>query len=120
MGSEMCIRDSFIDPEGAYHMVDWKRCKRPLDPAVNACFGRYGTGPCEHLLDNDYVHYSLQQNLYAAILRRCYGIVVSSMSLAQLHPDQASYRLVPVPCWSGLADDLLNREKQRSDKFDVA
>ena len=100
----------FIDPAGAYHMVDWKRCKRSLDPAANARFDRYGKGPCKHLLDNDYTHYCLQQNLYAAILRRRYDIVVSSMSLAQLHPDQASSCLISVPSWSCLADHLLDRE----------
>ena len=99
----------FIDASGRFHMVDWKRCKRSLDPMSNIQYSRYGLPPCEHLLDNDYVHYSLQQNLYAAILRRRYNIIVSSMTLAQLHPDYKDYQIISVPTWASLADNLLER-----------
>ena len=99
----------FVDTYGHYHMVDWKRCKHPLDPMANAQYNRYGAPPCEHLLDNDYVHYSLQQNIYAAILHRRYQLDVSSMALAQLHPDHESFRLITVPMWSSLADSLLEQ-----------
>ena len=33
----------FIDASGCFHMVDWKRCKRSLDPMSNAQYKRYGT-----------------------------------------------------------------------------
>ena len=35
----------FIDASGCFHMVDWKRCKRSLDPMSNAQYKRYGTPP---------------------------------------------------------------------------
>ena len=96
-------------------MVDWKRCKRSLDPTLNAPYNRYGTPPCENLLDTDYVHYSIQQNLYTAILRRCYNIHVSSMTLAQLHPDHENFRMIPVPIWQSLADSLLESSALERD-----
>ena len=105
----------FVDTLGCFHMVDWKRCKRPLDPTLNAQYKRYGTPPCENLLDTDYVHYSIQQNLYTAILRRCYNIHVSSMTLAQLHPDHENFRMIPVPIWQSLADSLLESSALERD-----
>ena len=99
----------FIDASGKFHMVDWKRSKHSLDPMSNAQYRRFGKPPCEHLLDNDYAHYSLQQNLYAAILRRRYNITVSSMTLAQLHPDYETYQIISVPTWASLADNLLEQ-----------
>ena len=105
----------FVDTLGCFHMVDWKRCKRSLDPTLNAPYKRYGTPPCENLLDTDYVHYSIQQNLYTAILRRCYNIHVSSMTLAQLHPDHENFRMIPVPIWQSLADSLLESSALERD-----
>ena len=99
----------FIDASGQFHMVDWKRSKHSLDPMSNAQYRRFGNPPCEHLVDNDYTHYSLQQNLYAAILRRRYNIKVSSMTLVQLHPNYKEYRLISVPMWATLADSLLEQ-----------
>eukprot|EP00928_Gymnodinium_smaydae_P018535 TRINITY_DN17056_c0_g1_i1.p1 TRINITY_DN17056_c0_g1~~TRINITY_DN17056_c0_g1_i1.p1 ORF type:complete len:388 (-),score=61.34 TRINITY_DN17056_c0_g1_i1:305-1468(-) len=99
----------FCDTHGNLHMVDWKRCREPLDPEAKKGFGRYGRPPCNEILDNSCNHYFLQQNLYAAILRRCYGVHLASMTLAQFHPDQSSYRMVKVPFWPVLADLLLER-----------
>ena len=64
----------FRDDSGGLHMVDWKRCRELLHPDDKASFGRYGLFPCDELIDNACSHYFLQQNLYAAILRRRYGI----------------------------------------------
>ena len=63
----------FLDTSGRLHMMDWKRVRHELDPDAGEMFQRYGTGLCAHLLDNHFHHYALQQNLYAAILRRKYG-----------------------------------------------
>ena len=55
-----------------------------------------------------------QQNLYARILARCYGLTVDRIYLVQLHPDLAKYRWVPVPMMPDLAEAmLLAREAQR-------
>ena len=98
----------FVDCSGALHMVDWKRVRHPLLPRGGEEFQRYGVCFCEHLLDNQFNHYALQQNLYSAILRRRYAVRLSSMALVQIHPEVMSYHVIEVPEWTELADDLLD------------
>ena len=94
---------------GSLHMIDWKRCAKPLDPDDGNRFNRFGRAPCEFLLDNSFCHYAVQQNLYAAILRDCYGLTLGSMWLVQLHSDLPSYRFIPVPAFLDIAAVLLQR-----------
>ena len=97
----------FVDCSGRLHMVDWKRVRHPLEADAGEVFQRYGSGLCGHLLDNHFNHYALQQNLYTAILRRRYGVMVTSMSLVRIHPEMDGYQVVSVPFWEKLADALL-------------
>ena len=90
------------------YMVDWKRVKHSLDPEAERKFGRYGQGICGHLIDNEFNHYALQQNLYCALLKRKYNIVLKSMWLVQIHPELFTYNVIVVPAWSMLADDMLD------------
>ena len=82
-------------------MIDWKRCKDDLDPSAGEHlperFRRYGKPPCDAMLDNKFNHYVAQQNLYAAILREHYGIILSSMWLVQMHEHRDSYCMLEVP-----------------------
>ena len=98
----------FEDGSGALHMLDWKRVRHPLLPRCGEKFQRYGVGLCGHLLDNHFNHYAVQQNLYAAILRRRYAVCLTSMSLMQIHPDVMGYQVIEVPEWRVLADSLLD------------
>ena len=98
----------FVDCSGALHMVDWKRVRHPLLPRSGEEFQRYGLCLCEHLLDNHFNHYALQQNLYSAILRRRYAVCLSSMALVQIHPEVMGYQVIEVPEWMELADNLLD------------
>ena len=100
-----CIFKHAERPE--YHMVDWKRCGKPLEPYANAVFEKYGFHPCDFLIDNPWSHYAAQQNIYAAILERNYGIVLKSMHLVQLHKDQDSYRFIPIPAFLDVAQEML-------------
>ena len=98
----------FLDQDGAYHMVDWKRCKRPLEPDANYEFHRFGKPPFDNYVDNSYSHYIIQQNLYAEILRSDYGLELESMSLVRCHPDAESYQVVNVPYMeSGMLHNML-------------
>ena len=103
----------FVDGQGKLHMVDWKRVRHPLLPHSGQECHKYGLCFCEHLLDNHFNHYALQQNLYAAILRRRYEMHVSSMALVQIHPELTGYKVVDVPEWRELADNLLNAAGER-------
>ena len=98
----------FVDAQDKLHMLDWKRVRHPLLPDSGQQFHRYGLGLCDHLLDNHFNHYALQQNLYAAILRRRYEIHVTSMALVQIHPELTGYQIIQVPMWMKLADKLLD------------
>ena len=59
--------------------------------------GATGFGPCAALPDTAFYHYAVQQNLYAAILARNYGVRVHAMYLAQFHPRLKAYHCVRVP-----------------------
>lgn len=80
------IDSLWIDREGRFHMLDWKRCKNANLGPDEKHWGRYGTGPCATVPDTDYGHYGCQQALYAYILEQNYDIQVASMKLVQFHP----------------------------------
>jgi hypothetical protein len=104
------IDSLWIDPStGSLHMIDWKRCAKPLNPNDGERFNRFGRVPCDFLVDNSFGHYAVQQNLYAAILRDSYGMKLSSMWLVQLHIDLPSYIFIPVPAFLDVAAVLLMR-----------
>ena len=90
----------FKDSSSCYHMVDWKRCREPLDPEAKREYGRMGRPPLEMMVDNQHSHYTVQQNLYTEILRTDYGIEVASMTLVRCHPDADRYQAVDVPVMS--------------------
>ena len=100
--------DALFQYAGKFHMVDWKRCSKPLDPAEGIEFARYAKAPLDFLLDNPCTHYFIQQNLYAVILERWYGIKVSTMHLVQTHPSLATYRVIAVPDYRRSAVEILN------------
>lgn len=77
----------YIDDNGDYHIYDWKRCKK-IDKENKYQKALY---PINYLDDCNYVHYSLQLNLYRKLLKLNYNIEVKSMFLVQLHPENNSY-----------------------------
>ena len=87
----------FTDSAGCYHMVDWKRCREPFDPEAKRHFGRLGKHPLDYMVDNEYNHYVVQQNLYRTILRTEYDIELASMALVRCHPDAKTYQHIEVP-----------------------
>jgi hypothetical protein len=84
-------------PEGTSPLVlyDWKRCKEIKD--TNS-FGEFALTDCiKHLPDTNFWQYSLQLNIYKAILEAKYEKKVEAMYLVCLHPNLPSYQLLPVP-----------------------
>ena len=94
-------------------MIDWKRCCKVLDPDAGIQWGRYGAPPLDGLLDNSCNHYFMQQNLYAVILQKCYGIEVQSMHLVQIHPSLPTFKVVEVPDLRVLAASILEARVAR-------
>jgi len=82
----------FVDPDGHYHMRDWKRSKQISYHG----FGKKGAPPFDHLPDCNYIAYSLQQNVYAEILRRYYDIEVQSMAIVVCYPGNDDFLEIPI------------------------
>ena len=89
--------DAIFESNGEFHMIDWKRCEKVLDPTDGAFFQRYGKYPFDDCLDNPCSHYFVQQNLYAVILQRRYDMYLKSMHLVQIHPALGKTIVVEVP-----------------------
>ncbi len=89
--------------DGSYVMVDWKRSEKigketslGLVAQTKDPWNKKGVGPLSHIHDTSYNRYCLQQNLYAHILRRRYGIEVCAMYLAVISPNYQRAYLIPV------------------------
>ena len=102
--------DAVFEAADGLHMVDWKRCAKPLDENFGRgeWWGVHGRPPFHDMLDNSCNHYFVQQNLYAVILERRYGIKLRSMWLLQLHPNQDTFRMIAVPDLRGRAAWILD------------
>lgn len=80
---------------GEIIMVDWKRSRKLRHAGFR---GKRCTGILSHLQDCNVVKYSLQQNLYARMLRDGAGIQVKEMYLAVFHPKQGEdWHVEPIP-----------------------
>jgi ATP-dependent exoDNAse (exonuclease V) beta subunit len=94
--------------DGSLSLYDWKRSReiKRENPWQS------GREPVNHLPDTNYWHYSLQLNLYRAIIERKYGRTVKGLALVVLHPDQSDYLLIEVP---DLQDEIrqLFRHRER-------
>ena len=84
-------------PEGTSPLVlyDWKRCKEIKETND---FKEFALTDCiKHLPDTNFWQYSLQLNIYKAILEAKYEKKVAAMYLVCLHPNLPTYQLFPVP-----------------------
>jgi hypothetical protein len=70
-----------------YHLRDWKRSKKIMKYG----FGKRGKGVLNHLNDCNFVHYSLQLNMYKFLLENSYGIKIEDMAIAIFHPSNPSF-----------------------------
>lgn len=74
-------------------LIDWKRSENISDCSfarfsggsqnVGGCGGH---GPCRVLENANFLHYSLQLNIYAYILQKNYGLTTKKMFILQFHP----------------------------------
>ena len=94
------------DQDGAYRMVDWKRC---AELKTTGFRGECGFPPFSDLPSTNWGHYVVQQNLYAWMLLKNYGIECASLALLQVHPDleEAKEWLLPRLFLPGGPIDLL-------------
>ena len=83
----------FLDKDSKLVIVDWKRIRelKYENPHASLLY------PLDHLPDTNYWTYALQLNMYRYVLETEYGLDVSRMLLAVVHPDAGSPALVDVP-----------------------
>jgi ATP-dependent exoDNAse (exonuclease V) beta subunit len=70
--------------DGTYSIYDWKRTK---EIKMRNPYGGRGEGILHEFHDCNYVHYSLQLNIYKRILETKYGKTIRDMYLICMHPD---------------------------------
>jgi hypothetical protein len=86
------IKDKDGSDTNTFALYDWKRSKEiKMDNSYEK-----GLGILSHLDHCNYVHYSIQLNIYKRLLETLYGIKVAEMCLVILHPDNDSFRTIPV------------------------
>jgi hypothetical protein len=90
--------------DGSYYMFDWKRSEKVVhengriktsDPSHP--YTRYAYGNLNHLTDDSYYKYALQQNIYRYILEKKYGCRISSLNLLILHPSYDTFHWLKLP-----------------------
>jgi len=82
-------------------MVDWKRSKK-----INKkSFFSDGLGCMSLESDCNFVHYSLQLNMYKYILEKNYDVIIDKMYIVVFHPDNKSFLEYEVP---DRQDDIAN------------
>jgi len=91
-------------PNGKYILVDWKTSKDIVK------FNMYGFGfyPLAHISDCNYMHYSLQLNLYKYILEKHYGLEIQDLWIVQLREENKKYNVIE-------CEDLQNEIKTMLD-----
>lgn len=107
----------FETPEGNLLIYDWKRVR---EISYESSYNQYGVGAgLEHMPDTNFWHYSLQLNIYRALLERNYGKKVVELCLVCLHPENYSenYELIPIAMLDTEVECMLNA---RADSVSAA
>jgi hypothetical protein len=104
----------FVDAEGSFYLLDFKRSKRKLGGGQRGFQGAMGTGVASHLAETDFHKYSLQLACYALMLEQTHGIAVDERCyLLRMHPSLSTYELVQGRDLRKEALALLESEHQR-------
>ena len=75
----------FINDDGTLSIYDWKRCK---EIKLKNDYNEYSVTPSiKHLHDCNYIHYTLQLNIYKKLIERNYGFTVKDLHIVCMHPD---------------------------------
>ena len=104
---DMIFRSKLNEHE--YIIYDWKRSK---EIKFENKYTR-GKGPAVTLDDCNYIHYSLQLNMYKYILENYYGMKIKSLHLLVLHPNHENYLQIDVPFMDNYVDKLIQFRKKQ-------
>lgn len=85
--------------DGSLYMFDWKRSEKVVnnDGTIKDDKFQFAFGELNHLGDNSYNRYCLQQNIYKAILEKRYSHRISSMNLLVMHESYDQFYHIKIP-----------------------
>lgn len=85
--------------DGSLYMFDWKRSEKVVnnDGTIKNDKFQFAFGELNHLGDNSYNRYCLQQNIYKAILEKRYSHRISSMNLLVMHESYDQFYHITIP-----------------------
>lgn len=81
--------------EWEYCIVDWKRS----DAAFNSVAdwkNKTCLSPIQEIPNSKLGGYNIQVNMYASVLRRCYGLNVTNYCIVQLRPGMRDHKIFPM------------------------
>lgn len=101
--------------DGSFYMFDWKRSEKVVERNGNPKlsdpshkYSKFAYGGLNHLTDDSYNRYALQQNIYKYILEKKYGYKINSMNLLILHPNYDTYHWLKLPNMQKEVQYMLN------------
>lgn len=94
-------------------IYDWKRSKeiKMHNSYTNA------KKPIDYLSDCNYIHYSLQLNLYKWILEKYYNVKIDDLYLVILHPNNNNYLKIQCNDYSKEIELMLNERKKALSNY---
>jgi ATP-dependent exoDNAse (exonuclease V) beta subunit len=102
--------------DGTLSIYDWKRAK---DITKSNPYKKFATTKeISHLPDTNFWHYSLQLNMYKAILERKYGKIVKDMFLVRLHPDNSKKTFELIKCVN-LSQEITDLFEKRKGEINI-
>lgn len=103
---DMVFQDKYTKK---FHVYDWKRVKTI---EYDSSFGKFAITPCiKHIPDTNFWVYSLQLNVYKAILEEKYGMKIDDLYLIVCHPDNSNYEKIECFDLSKEVKDLFEYRK---------
>lgn len=109
VGTIDCIATPDPSKPSEIIIYDWKRSK---EIKRNNPFQR-GLVPLQNLEDCNYIHYSLQLNLYKYLLEKSYGFKVLQMAICVFHPNNETYQLIEIsPAYDMYINKLVRWRKE--------
>ena len=105
----------FIDSNKNLHIYDWKRSKeikkQPFDLNDFGC-----KESTSHLPNTNFWHYSLQLNIYKAILEKNYGVTVKDLYLIVIHPKNETYLKIKCANLQNEVKDMFNERLKQINR----
>lgn len=110
---------SYIGPDGLrkFVILDWKRTR---SLSFRAYKGKKGRWPCHDIEDCNGGHYTLQLNLYPALLRLRRDIYVQEMYIGRFSPECDNYEMHKIPLQRRVVRTLLKTRHKNLCRLDHA